>query len=82
MSKEKDKDKKKPVPYSNDKEQKPSHVSDNMSSYMPVSGNAHTESVFDILTEWHTKGGLHTRINDPVAWQREQRKDRQLPYRD
>lgn len=35
-----------------------------------------------ILKEWHKEGGLKTNIEDPVAWQREIRKDRKLPFRD
>ena len=40
------------------------------------------ESVSDVLRDWHQHGGLRTVISDPVAWQREQRKDRKLPGRD
>jgi hypothetical protein len=40
------------------------------------------ESVAEVLRDWHQHGGLETSIPDPVAWQREQRKDRKLPGRD
>ncbi|WKN44267.1 hypothetical protein [Tunicatimonas pelagia] len=40
------------------------------------------ESVADVLREWHQNGGLQTTIEDPVGWQRAQRKDRKLPFRD
>ncbi|WKN29541.1 hypothetical protein PZB74_11260 [Porifericola rhodea] len=39
------------------------------------------ESVAEVLRDWHQHGGLQTSISDPVAWQREQRKDRKLPGR-
>lgn len=41
----------------------------------------HQESVAEVLRDWHQHGGLKTIIPDPVAWQREQRKDRKLPGR-
>jgi hypothetical protein len=40
------------------------------------------ESVTEVLRDWHQQGGLQTIIPDPVSWQKEQRKDRNLPGRD
>ncbi len=39
-------------------------------------------TVLDALRELRAVGGLKDVIPDPIAWQREQRKDRPLPGRD
>jgi hypothetical protein len=33
-----------------------------------------------ILDDWHKHGGMKTDIKDPLNWQREMRKDRDLPF--
>jgi len=40
------------------------------------------KEIVEILKKWHEEGGLKTKIDDPVAWQREMRKDQKLPFRD
>ncbi|MEQ8472107.1 MAG: hypothetical protein RIC35_13025 [Marinoscillum sp.] len=40
------------------------------------------QKLANLLRKWHKQGGLITSIDDPVEWQREQRKDRKLPFRE
>ncbi|MFA0965026.1 hypothetical protein AB9P05_24670 [Roseivirga sp. BDSF3-8] len=84
MSEDKNDKKKKLTLYFDNEEdmEEVRHVAESMGAYVSTSDASSKESVFDILDEWHSKGGLTTNIKDPVAWQREQRKDRKLPYRD
>ena len=42
----------------------------------------HAGDIKALIDKWHQQGGLETSIEDPVAWQREIRKDRPLPFRD
>jgi|GEM_PF-3298956 len=38
--------------------------------------------VTSILREWHRQGGIKTQIDNPVEWQKEQRRERDLPFED
>lgn len=41
-----------------------------------------SEELYKLMEEMAKDGGLFQSIEDPVAWQREQRKDRALPGRE
>lgn len=47
-----------------------------------VDADPRTGTVLDAMKELRRIGGLRQAIPDPVAWQREMRKDRPLPSRD
>lgn len=47
-----------------------------------VEGKTNGQKVAELLEQIAERGSAAKLIPDPVAWQKEQRKDRKLPFRD